>query len=94
MTENSENQESLIDINLMKGKNYVTIYNQDTSNPFNGHVRWSEWSTPETNCMECRFFDAIPGTDAGICHRYPQDTVVESDYWCGEFTRKSGMKTK
>lgn len=67
----------------------------ETSNPFEGHIRWSEWRAPIVECRECRFFDAIPGTDAGICHRYPHQEVVEQEYWCGEFVRvNSRMETK
>jgi hypothetical protein len=66
-----------------------------SSNPFEGHIRWSEWSSPLVECRECRFFDAIPGTDAGICHRYPHQEVVEREYWCGEFVRNnSRMENK
>jgi hypothetical protein len=96
MTENSEIPEvPSIDVSLLKGKNYTTIYGQESSNPFNGHVRWTEWQAPSTECVECRFYDGIPGTDSGICHRFPKEEVIENDYWCGEFHRKnSRMQTK
>lgn len=85
MTQNNE---------LHKKTEMPVTRNSVTSNPMQGTVNWTDWTPPSSNCIACRFFDAIPGTDAGICHRYPKEEVVESDYWCGEFSRSSRMETK
>ena len=73
----------------------ISSYPVKTSNPAQVEVKWTEWSQPSRHCPECVYYEAIPETDAGICHRYPKEEVVESEYWCGEFVRKSPrMETK
>jgi hypothetical protein len=94
MTENPKYEPEARDVS--KGDwVHVTNYpvKHDTSNPAQVQVKWTEWTQPSRNCPECLYYDAIPGTDAGICHRYPKEEVVESDYWCGEFVR-TRMETK
>lgn len=71
----------------------ISIYSAKTSNPAQVEVTWTDWTKPSRNCPECLYYDAIPGTDSGICHRFPKEEVVDSDYWCGEFVR-TRMETK
>lgn len=65
-----------VNVHNPMGKNYTTY------NPTN--VSWTISSS--ASCSACRFFDPIPHTDSGTCHRFPKEEVVERSYWCGEFS--------
>lgn len=54
----------------------------------------SSLDIPSRGCSTCRFYEASPYTDWGVCHRYPHSEMVNPTYWCGEWASLHGMFTK